>query len=155
LLKTTLRLAVFCFFLSATNLYSQSNQTVSYVSSSYPIATPAVAGLQLYSVALYVSYPVGLTPGSYISGAQLNTDMQSFIAAYPTPTDPPEAIFSSVLTSLLNKYPQMTGGSVSAEIAKTVQGISVPTGGTISVVISNSSNPLTGLLAKPKSTPVK
>jgi hypothetical protein len=43
-------------------------------------------------------------PGSYISGTQLNKDFQSFLAAYPNQTDPPEAILSTVLQSILSKY---------------------------------------------------
>jgi hypothetical protein len=112
-------------------------------------------------VSLGVSYPVGLTPGSYISGTQVNTDSQSFLTAYPSQTDPPEAILSTVLQSILKKYPQMTGGTLTGEIAgaETVEGITVPIpdgGGTVSVAIGAYNLAAFGLSrrpAKPKPSP--
>ena len=98
-----------------------------------------------------VSYPIGLAPSSYISGAQLNTNFQTFLAAYPSPQDPLEAILSTVLKSILGKYPQMTGGSIYGEIpgpGTTEFGVMVPGPpiGSVSVIIGTY-NPTTGVLS--------
>ena len=62
-------------------------------------------------MSITVIYNTGLSPASlYISQAQLKSDVQSFVAAYSSPQDPVEAIASSVLASILQKYPQINGG---------------------------------------------
>jgi hypothetical protein len=93
----------------------------------------------------------------------LNTDFQGFLSAYPSLTDPPEAILSSVLQSILTKYSQMTGGSVSGEIAgtETIGGTTIPVatgGGTVSVVIGNYGSGAGALVrhpAKAKDAPAR
>src|SRR5262249_1328148 len=67
-----------------------------------------------YSLSLTVAYPDNLDPSSYITVTQLVSDIQAFLTAYPSLQNPPEAILSSILGSLLQKYPQMTGGQLSA-----------------------------------------
>jgi hypothetical protein len=129
-------------------LFGQSTQ-IAGVSSSYPIKDATVGGVA-FSFNLSVTYPVGLAASSYISGTQLNSDFQGFLAAYPNPSDPPEAILSNVLQSLLSKYSQMAGGSLIGEIAgpgQSIGGIMIPglPAGSVSVFIGNYS-PLSGLL---------
>jgi hypothetical protein len=139
--------------------YAQTTK-VATISSSYPVTIPAGTMISISTVSMGVSYPIGLTPGSYVSGTQLNTDFQGFLSAYPSLTDPPEAILSSVLQSILNKYPQMTGGSLSGEIAgppTMIGGITIPNptgGGFVDVIISNALTGVTVLNRRqPKSKP--
>ena len=118
-------------------------QTTSYayISSSYTVTTPSGYAGSVYSLlSLGVAYPTGLAPSSYVTSTQLNTDFQSFISAYPNVSDPPEAILSTVLQSVLGKYPQIVGGTLIGEISGpgTVIGtITIPGApiGTIEVVI--------------------
>ena len=106
------------------------------IDSSYPVTIPAGSSVNFTTASIGVSYPVGLTPSAYISGTQLNTDFQGFLAAYPSPTDPPEAILSSILQSILTKYPQILGGTLTGEITGNYMGIPLPGGGgTVSVLI--------------------
>lgn len=151
-MKTTFsRCAVLAVCLSTGSMHGQTQKTGA-INSSYPVTVPAIAGIAFSQVSLAVSYPTGLTPGSYISGTQLNTDFQGFLSAYPSPQDPPEAILSAVLQSVLNKYPQMNGGSVTGFIASSVQGISIPVGGgTVIVTIGNYG--LTGIITGAASAP--
>jgi hypothetical protein len=149
--------ALFALCLSFVPLHSQTT-TVSSIDSSYPITVPTGSAVNFSTATIGVSYPIGLTPGSYISGTQLNTDFQSFLTAYPSPTDPPEAILSTVLQAILNKYPQMTGGTLSGEIGGTYMGIPIPgAGGSVTVAIGTYSLGALGLsrrpVAKPKSDP--
>jgi hypothetical protein len=138
--------------LSCGLLYGQT-QKIATVSSSYPVTLPAGTNLSFSSAGLGISYPVGLTPGSYISATQLNTDFQTFLAAYPSPTDPPEAILSSVLQSILNKYPQMTGGTLTGEIPGTFMGVPIPSGGGSVTVVIGTYNPTTGFIGFSRSGP--
>jgi hypothetical protein len=148
------RFCILLLCLSFTPLYSQTTK-IATIDSSYPITVPTIAGITFSSANLSISYPVGLTPGSYVSGTQLNTDFQGFLTAYPSPTDPPEAILSTVLQSILSKYPQMTGGTLTGEIAGTIMGFPIPGGGgSVTVIIGNYSGlgvvPFSRSTAKPK-----
>lgn len=149
--------------LSLATLYGQTQQ-VAVIDSSYPVTLPAGSSLNFSSVTLGVVYPTGLTPGSYILGTQLNTDFQNFLSNYPSPTDPPEAILSTVLQSILNKYSQMVGGSLIAELPgtpETIGGITIPNpvgGGSVIVEIGTFSSLVGGLSrspAKPRPIPSK
>jgi len=148
---------IFALSLSFGSLYGQTEK-IATVSSSYPVTIPAASALNISSVTLSVSYPTGLTPGSYVSGTQLNTDFQAFLTAYPSQTDPLEAILSTVLQSILNKYPQMTGGTIDGELPGTYMGYPEPgAGGSVIVEIGTYNlGSLTGLSrhpAKPKPSP--
>jgi hypothetical protein len=128
--------------------------SVATIDSSYPVSVPRSSTVSFTTANITVTHPVGLTPGSYISGTQLNTDFQSFLTAYPTPTDPPEAILSTVLQAILTKYPQMTGGSLSGEIGGTYMGFPLPTaGGTVTVSIGSYNLAALGLARKPVAKP--
>ena len=134
-------------------LYSQT-QTVATIDSSYSVTVPTGSSVTFSTAGLSVTYPVGLTPGSYISGTQLNTDFQSFLTAYPSPTDPTEAILSTVLQSILAKYPQMTGGTLSGEINGTYMGFPLAgAGGTVIVSIGTYSLAALGLSRHPAEKP--
>jgi hypothetical protein len=154
-----MRTFILALCLSFGLLYGQT-QTVSAISSSYPVTVPTGSPVSFSTASIGVSYPVGLTPSAYISGTQLNTDFQGFLAAYPSPTDPPEAILSTVLQAILTKYPQMKGGSLTGEIGGTFMGIPIPSGGgTVSVAIGTY-NLGTVLLSrhpveKPKPSPTR
>jgi hypothetical protein len=90
---------------------------VSTINSRWLVtAPPGFTGTVFSSVYLSVSYPTGLSAASYITSKQLNTDFQGFLSAYPTPSDPPEAYLSAALQQILNKYPQMPGGTFGASI---------------------------------------
>ena len=148
---------IFAFCLSLAPLYSQST-TVATIDSSYPVTVPTGSPVSFSTADIGVSYPVGLTPGSYISGTQLNTDFQTYLAGYPSPSDPPEAILSTVLQQILSKYPQMVGGTLSGSIGGTFMGIPIPGGGgTVTVAIGTYNLGVLGLyrrpVAKPKQTP--
>ncbi len=151
---------ILAFSLSFATMYGQTQQVAS-IDSSYPVTIPAGSALSFSTVSLSVSYPTGLTPGSYISGTQLNKDFQTFLAAYPNQTDPPEAILSTVLQSILSKYSQMTGGTLTGEISgsETVDGVTIPVpdgGGTVIVAIGTYNLGALGLSRHPvKPKPVK
>jgi hypothetical protein len=101
-----------CLALATVSAFGQTNlaSVSNFVSSSFGLGAMTIGGSQFSGVNLVVVYNVNLSPESYITAAQLKTDVQGFVAAYPTPADPPEAIGSSVLGSLLTKYPQTNGG---------------------------------------------
>ena len=159
-----MRTVILALSLSFAAMYGQTQQ-IAVVSSSYPVTLPASSTLTFGSENLGVSYPAGLAPGSYILGTQLNTDFQGFLSAYPSPTDPPEAILSTVLQSILNKYSQMIGGTIIAELPgapTTIGTITIPNptgGGSVVVEIGTFSSTLGGLAArqphKPTPIPVK
>jgi hypothetical protein len=112
----TTRSLLLALVLSSDSLYGQSVK-IAEVSSSYPITVPAsFTGATFSTTFIGVSYPVGLAANQYVSGTQLNTDFQTYLGSYPSPSDPLEAILGSVLQSILNKYPQMAGGSLSGEL---------------------------------------
>jgi hypothetical protein len=144
-------------------LYSQTQQ-IAAIDSGFAVTIPTIPGLSFTAIgnlaSLTVSYPTGLTPGSYLSPSQLNTDFQSFLASYPSRQDPPEAILSTVLQSIVNKYPQMTGGRLTVALAgnTTVNGIPVPLGaGSVAVAIGTFNTagvvPLSRRTAKPRPSP--
>lgn len=149
-----MRVAI-CALIGSSYAFAQSTQTTTYatVSSSYPVAAQTIGNIK-FNLSLGVSYPVNLSPGSYISGTQLATDLQNSVSGYSSPTDPPEAIFSSALSSLLAKYPQMTGGTLTASVSPTVSAAGVVTlGPTISVIIGTFTTS-GGVLASPNSATV-
>jgi hypothetical protein len=141
------RSLVLAFALSFTGLYGQTT-TVSYVSSDYTVTMPTgFSGTSLSTVSLGVTYPIGLAANQYISSTQLNTDFQGFVSGYPSPSDPPEAILGSVLQSILSKYPQIVGGTLTGEIAgpgTTIGGITIPgaPSGTVIAAIGNYNSTL-------------
>ena len=99
------------------------------VTSSIAVTNLTVGTLKYYSIGLSVSYPISLAPASYISATQLNTDFENAIAAYPTPADPQEAILSTAVLALIQKYQQMAGATLFAlPIGQTIGGIAVPSG---------------------------
>ncbi|HTS31984.1 MAG TPA: hypothetical protein VMH81_39205 [Bryobacteraceae bacterium] len=130
---------------------SASAQTnISAVASAYPMPSVVLGG-NTATVGLTVGYPANLSATSYISGLQLAADFLKFYTAYPNPNDPPEAVLSSVLSSILSKYPQMTGGALGAIVPPLVlaTGVIVTGGGQIGVAMgtipsltSNSRSPI-------------
>ena len=115
------------------------------VSSSISITSTAVGPVKYYALNLSVSYPIGLPAASYISAAQLNTDFQNAILAYPSPQDPQEAILSTALSSIMQKYPQLAGSTLTALTpGQSIGGISIPSGNSIIIEIFNSAPLNTG-----------
>ena len=133
-------------------LYGQT-QNIASINSSYPVTVPAITGISFSTANLSIAYPVGLPAGSYISSTQLNTDFQAILTAYPNPQDPPEAILSTVLQGILNKYPQMVGGTLSGDIGGTYMGVPIPGGGGTVTVIIGTYNPTTGAIGFAKTKP--
>ena len=88
-------------------------QTTIGVQTNVTLNSVTLKGMP-YDVSATVAYPSGISAGSYLSASQLNSDFQGFVAAYPNAGDPPEAILSSVLASIMQKYPQIAGVSLSA-----------------------------------------
>jgi hypothetical protein len=121
--------------------------TVSYVYSTHVVSLPAgFTGTAFSSLSLGTIYPTGLTPSSYITINQLNSDFQSSISAYPSPTDPPEAYLSVALQQILNKYSQIAYGTLSGSIngpGTTIPGTTITSPGaligTITVAIGTPS----------------
>ena len=91
-------------------------------------------GSNNYSASMTVLYPIGLSPSSYISQSQYNTDFQAFLAAYPSKTDPLEAIASSILSSITQKYSQISGASLAVSLIPAVS-ITNPVSATTSLNI--------------------
>jgi hypothetical protein len=83
--------------------------STNYVATSFlvPLSAPFQPG-----VSIAIAYNANLSPSSYVTQTQLTSDIVGFLASYPTPTDPPEAILSSMLSSVLQKYPQINGGTL-------------------------------------------
>ncbi len=110
-------------------LYGQTG-SVSLIISSYAVTLPAAFTAQTFStLQLGVTYAAGLTPSSYILSKQLNTDFQGFVTANSSPSDAPEAYLSMSLQQILNKYSQMSGGTVLGLISgqgTTIGGITIP-----------------------------
>jgi hypothetical protein len=104
-------LALFC------GLLNGQTQTISSVTSSYVVTLPTgFTGTVFSTLQLGVNYPAGLPTSSYIPIKQLNADFQGFISAYPNPADAPEAYLSIALQQILNKYPQITYGTLTGTI---------------------------------------
>ncbi|HLK66401.1 MAG TPA: hypothetical protein VKU19_23365 [Bryobacteraceae bacterium] len=131
---------VICAAMGCMGAFAQSGQTVSVatVNSSYPVPNQTLSGYN-FAVGLGVSYPVGLSASSYVSGKQLAADLQGFVSGYPNPSDPPEAIFSTALSALLGKYSQIAAGALTAEVAPVVSGGVLVVGPTITVEIGTVS----------------
>jgi len=138
---------------------------VSNVTSSWAVTPPAGYTDPVFSsLQLTVTYPISLTPSSYITSKQLNSDFQNFISANSSPTDAAEGFLSISLQQILNKYSQMGGGAVSGLMSgpgTTIGGVTIPglQVGSITVAIGTY-NPFTGLtgllsLNQPNAVPGK
>jgi hypothetical protein len=121
-------LAAGCLGACAQNQYA-------YVTSSYPMPTPTFSGTK-YTLSLSITYPTTLSASSYVLGTQLANDVQGFASSYPSPTDPPEAIFIYILNGVLQKYPQMAAGLLSASVPPVISATgSVTLGATVEVAM--------------------
>ena len=161
LTKFTVALS-FCLACGSAGIFAQT--PTSGVVSTIPIGTPATSplssstggnvtiGSNSYGVLLGVSYAINLSPSSYISAAQYNTDFQTFLAAYPSKTDPVEAIGSSILTSIAQKYPQITGATLSFTPVPSISAGGVIVSGNPVEIYTGI--PFSFVLAKPARTPV-
>jgi len=112
-----IRFCLICAALTASVVPAQVTVTNStnFVNSSFVARFPAGAGQ--VQLAGSVAYDINLSPVSlYVGAAQLATDAQNLFNAYPSPQDPIEAIVSSVMTALLQKYPQINGGTLTATV---------------------------------------
>jgi hypothetical protein len=139
-------------------LLQAQNQTISGITSSYTVTLPAgFTGATFSSVSLGVSYPVGLPTSSYIPVQRLNADFQGFISAYPNPADAPEAYLSIALQQIMNKYPQITYGSLIATMSgpgTSVPGTTVTIPGSVLGTITVGIGNYSGSLGLPSSTAV-
>jgi hypothetical protein len=77
------------------------------VNSTYGLGNSTFNSVQ-YTITISIEYNTGLTSASYISPAQLTTNYQGFLNAYPNPGDPPEAILLSVAQSFAQQYSQFS-----------------------------------------------
>lgn len=134
--------------------------TVASVSSDYTLSLPSGYSGPLSTVTITVTYPLNLTPASqYVASTQFTSDFQSFLAAYPSPSDPPEAILGSILQSIMNKYPQIVLGALLGTISGPGQtiapGITIPGTpiGTITAAMGTY-NPSTGVIAYHRDKPI-
>jgi len=139
-------------------LLQAQNQTISSVTSSYTVTLPAgFTGATFSSLSLGVSYPAGLPTSSYITVQRLNADFQGFISAYPNPADAPEAYLSIALQQIMNKYPQITYGSLLATMSgpgTTVPGTTVTIPGSVTGTITVAIGNYSGSLGLPSSQAV-
>jgi hypothetical protein len=83
------------------------------VSSTYSLGNSTFNSVQ-YTITISIDYNTNVTAASYISPAQLTTDYQGFLNAYPNPGDPPEAILLSAVQGLAQKYSQFAAVSLDA-----------------------------------------
>lgn len=126
-----------CVFL-ASSLFAQPGipgLSGSSVGSSYGLGNATIGGTQ-YAVIVSIEYNQNLTPGQYISQAQLTSDFQSFLSMYPNAGDPVEAQLLSVVNSFVTKYAQFstvtvgatvgTSNSLQAEITATAMNLQSP-----------------------------
>ncbi|HLI83595.1 MAG TPA: hypothetical protein VKV17_06730 [Bryobacteraceae bacterium] len=109
-MKTTTRLATFAVALTLSlPLFAQGSSTGSLgmggITSSYSLGNTTFNSVQ-YAITISIDYNSGATAANYISPAQLTSDYQGFLNAYPNPGDPPEAILLSVAQSFAQKYSQ-------------------------------------------------
>lgn len=133
--------AAFCVFL-ASSLFAQPGipgLSGSSVGSYYGLGNATIGGAQ-YTVIVSIEYSQNLTPGQYISQAQLTSDFQSFLSMYPNAGDPAEAQLLSVVNSFVTKYAQFstisvsatvgasTSNSLQAEITATAMNLQLPSG---------------------------
>ena len=135
MLRRTIQTA--CYFAILTSAFAQTTapNRIGTVGSSISITTPTVTSVKYYAISMSVTYPVGLPAASYISAAQINTDFQSAIAAYPSPQDPQEAILSTAAAAILQMYPQMTGLTLSA-LGLTTSSLGTPLPSGLAVYVS-------------------
>jgi len=93
-----------------------------FVTSSFS-AGQVIVGAQVFSaVNISVVYNAGLSASQYVPAAQLVSQVTAAFAAYPSPTDPPEAIGSTVGQAILSQNPQING------LELTISTITIPTG---------------------------
>lgn len=131
--------AALCVFL-ASSLFAQPGipgLSGSSVGSYYGLGNATIGGTQ-YTVIVSIEYSQNLTPGQYISQAQLTSDFQSFLSMYPNAGDPAEAQLLSVVNSFVTKYAQFstisvsatvgTSNSLQAEITATAMNLQLPSG---------------------------
>jgi hypothetical protein len=128
-----------CVFLASSLLAQPSipGLSGSSVGSYYGLGNATIGGTQ-YTVIVSIEYSQNLTPGQYISQAQLTADFQSFLSMYPNAGDPAEAQLLSVVNSFVTKYAQFSTISVSAtvgtsntlqaEITATAMNLQLPSG---------------------------
>jgi hypothetical protein len=117
-------------------LFAQSSSTLGLggVNSTYGLGNSTFGSVQ-YTITISIEYNTGLTAANYISPAQLTSDFQGFLNAYPNPGDPPEAILLSAAQGFAQEYSQFnlitldaTAGSATAlqaEIEATASNIQV------------------------------
>jgi hypothetical protein len=92
--------------LSLPALFAQSSSLgLGGISSAYGLGNSTFGTVQ-YAITISIEYNTGLTASSYISPAQLTSDYQGFLNAYPNPGDPPEAILLSAAQGFAQKYSQ-------------------------------------------------
>jgi hypothetical protein len=99
-------------------LFFGQTQTINVISSTYTLTMPAGFTDTVYSrLQLSISYPANLPASSYILYSRLNSDFQGFVTGSGSSPDAPEAYLSIGLQGILTKYPQITGGTLSAAIS--------------------------------------
>ena len=106
-----------CGLLAASIGSAQTTITTptNFISSAF--GATVVSGTTQTSIAGTVAYDLNLSPVSlYVGAQQLSADAQALFAAYPSPQDPIEAIVASIMSSILQKYPQINGGTMSLSV---------------------------------------
>jgi hypothetical protein len=131
------RFGVACGLICAAGVLGFAQTTTALpggVISSYGLG-PAAFGPVQYTVTISLSYGAILPGNQYVSQSQLITDFKGFVAAYPNPNDPVEAIVSSVANSFALKYPQVSSiglvaasASPYAQISTGVTTVALPSG---------------------------
>ena len=113
------RLAVIFIMFGCTSALAQTQtQTrVSGVTVSYGIGTLNVRGpgISLYPLNITVgaSYPIDVDQNSYLSDSRFKAIVQALAATYANGV-PIEAVLSSVLSSIMDTYPQISAGTLTA-----------------------------------------
>jgi hypothetical protein len=120
-----------CLLLAGASSFGQSatGLVTNYVSSNYSLGQITVGAQVFTTVGLGVAYDASLSASQFVLGSQLTALATAAFAAYPTPTDPPEAIGVSVAQAVMAQYPQING--VSLELDQVVIPAGYPTSGTI------------------------
>jgi hypothetical protein len=93
-----------------------------FVSSTFSLGSMSVGTQQFTSVGITVVYNSDLSASQYVPAAQIQGAVSGALAAYPTPTDPPEAIGVNAGQAVMSQYPQINGLSLS------LSQITIPTG---------------------------
>jgi hypothetical protein len=100
-------------FLPALFAQSASSPGLGGVSSTYSLGNSTFNSVQ-YTVTISIDYNNNVPAANYISPAQLTSDYQGFLNAYPNPGDPPEAILLAAVQGFAQKYSQFAGVSLDA-----------------------------------------